>query len=141
MLDFPSLFPTLIKQTVYDLLLTHESVLFSVVIAASTITSIAPHTVTFTRAASAAAELFALIDRESEINPLDESGDKPQDTYGVINIDNITFNYPSRPNVCVLEDFSLHVPAGKVTALVVSFPYPLYMRTGSVLILTAKQGC
>ncbi|KAE8369414.1 P-loop containing nucleoside triphosphate hydrolase protein [Aspergillus caelatus] len=94
------------------------TVLFSVVIAASTITSIAPHTVTFTRAASAAAELFALIDRESEINPLDESGDKPQDTYGVINIDNITFNYPNRPNVCVLEDFSLHVPAGKVTALV-----------------------
>ncbi|KAF7619944.1 ATP-binding cassette multidrug transport protein [Aspergillus flavus] len=94
------------------------TVLFSVVIAASTITAIAPHTVTFTRAASAAAELFALIDRESEINPLDESGDKPQDTYGVINIDNITFNYPSRPNVCVLKDFSLHVPAGKVTALV-----------------------
>ncbi|KAE8135854.1 P-loop containing nucleoside triphosphate hydrolase protein [Aspergillus pseudotamarii] len=94
------------------------TVLFSVVIAASAITSIAPHTVTFTRAASAAAELFALIDRESEINPLDESGDKPQDTYGVIHIDNITFNYPNRPNVCVLEDLSLHVPAGKVTALV-----------------------
>ncbi|KAE8319714.1 P-loop containing nucleoside triphosphate hydrolase protein [Aspergillus transmontanensis] len=94
------------------------TVLFSVVIAASTITAIAPHTVTFTRAASAAAELFALIDRESEINPLHESGDKPQDTYGVIDIDNITFNYPSRPNVCVLADFSLHVPAGKVTALV-----------------------
>ncbi|KAE8392149.1 P-loop containing nucleoside triphosphate hydrolase protein [Aspergillus alliaceus] len=94
------------------------TVLFSVVIAASTITSIAPHAVTFTRAASAAAELFTLIDRESEIDPLDESGDKPQDTHGVIDIDHVRFNYPSRPNVCVLEDFSLHVPAGKVTALV-----------------------
>ncbi|KAF7594199.1 hypothetical protein BBP40_009903 [Aspergillus hancockii] len=94
------------------------TVLFSVIIAASTITSIAPHTVTFARAASAAAELFTLIDRKSEINPFDESGDKPQDTCGIIDIDRIDFNYPSRPDVRVLEDFSLHVPAGKVTALV-----------------------
>lgn len=140
MSDLLSLSPILVERATYDPLLTHKSVLFSVVIAASTITAIAPHTVTFTRAASAAAELFALIDRESEINPLDESGDKPQDTYGVINIDNITFNYPSRPNVCVLKDFSLHVPAGKVTALVVSFLSPLLIQTGSVLTHTAKQG-
>ncbi|KAE8372771.1 P-loop containing nucleoside triphosphate hydrolase protein [Aspergillus bertholletiae] len=94
------------------------TVLFSVIIAASTITSIAPHTITFTRAASAAAELFILIDRESDINSLDESGDKPQDTNGEISIDHVTFNYPSRPNICVLDEFSLQVPAGKVTALV-----------------------
>ncbi|KAE8353703.1 P-loop containing nucleoside triphosphate hydrolase protein [Aspergillus coremiiformis] len=94
------------------------TVLFSVTIAAGTISTIAPHMMTFTRAASAAAELFILIDRESQINPLDESGDKPQDTHGVIDIDHIMFNYPSRPNVRVLDDFSLHVPAGKVTALV-----------------------
>ncbi|KAB8067980.1 P-loop containing nucleoside triphosphate hydrolase protein [Aspergillus leporis] len=94
------------------------TVLFSVIIAASTITSIAPHAVTFTRAASAAAELFTLIDRKSDINPFEESGDRPRDTAGVIDFDHINFNYPSRPNVCVLEDFSLHIPTSKVTALV-----------------------
>jgi ATP-binding cassette subfamily B (MDR/TAP) protein 1 len=98
-----------------------DRVLFSVIIAASTITSIAPHAVTFTRAASAAAELFTLIDRKSDINPFEESGDRPRDTAGVIDFDHINFNYPSRPNVCVLEDFSLHIPTSKVTTLVVGY--------------------
>ncbi|KAI8722402.1 hypothetical protein NCS52_00383900 [Fusarium sp. LHS14.1] len=94
------------------------TVLMSVIIAASTISQIAPHFVAFGRAASAATELFILIDRESEINPFDESGEKPQDPHGVIALQGIGFSYPSRPNVKVLEDFSLNVPAGKVTALV-----------------------
>ncbi|KAJ4313471.1 hypothetical protein N0V84_009396 [Fusarium piperis] len=94
------------------------TVLMSVIIAASTISMIAPHFVAFGRAASAATELFVLIDRESEINPFDESGEKPQDPHGVINLQGIGFSYPSRPDVKVLEDFSLNVPAGKVTALV-----------------------
>lgn len=76
--------------------------------------------VTFSRAATAAAELFVLIDRKSEINPFDESGDKPTDTAGEIELEGVTFSYPTRPDVRVLEDFSLRVPAGKVTALVVS---------------------
>ncbi|RHZ61470.1 ABC transporter ATP-binding protein [Aspergillus thermomutatus] len=94
------------------------AVLFSVIIAASTITSIAPHSITFSRAASAATELFVLIDRNSEINPFDDSGDKPEFTSGVLELDHIGFCYPSRPSVRVLDDFSLHIPAGKVTALV-----------------------
>lgn len=95
----------------------------SVIIAASTISMIAPHFVAFGRAASAATELFILIDRESEINPFDESGDKPENPHGVIALKGIGFSYPTRPDVKVLEDFSLDVPAGKVTALVVSIAY------------------
>ncbi|KAH7159792.1 ATP-binding cassette multidrug transport protein [Dactylonectria estremocensis] len=94
------------------------TVLFSVIIAASTLNSIVPHMVTFSRAATAAAELFVLIDRVSEINPFDESGEKPTDTAGEIELEGVTFRYPTRPDVRVLEEFSLRVPAGKVTALV-----------------------
>lgn len=100
----------------------HGSVLFSVIIAASTVTQVAPHMVTFTRASTAASELFALIDRQSEINPFDDSGDKPDQTAGVIGLHGINFSYPTRPDVTVLEDFTLNIPAGKVTALVVSRP-------------------
>lgn len=81
---------------------------------------VAPHMVTFSRAATAASELFVLIDRQSEINPFDESGDKPDETAGFIDLHGINFSYPTRPDVKVLEDFTLNIPAGKVTALVVS---------------------
>lgn len=81
---------------------------------------IAPHMVAFSRAATAASELFALIDRGSEINPFDESGDKPDGTTGNIDLQGISFSYPTRPDATVLEDFTLNIPAGKVTALVVS---------------------
>lgn len=88
--------------------------------AATTIMQIMPNMVTFSRAATAASELFTLIDRESEINPFDDSGDKPEATSGVIDLHGVNFSYPTRPDVAVLEDFTLNVPAGKVTALVVS---------------------
>lgn len=79
-----------------------------------------PNLMTFSRAATAASELFTLIDRQSEINPFDESGDRPDNTTGVIDLRGVNFSYPTRPDVPVLEDFTLKIPAGKVTALVVS---------------------
>ncbi|EEY20524.1 multidrug resistance protein [Verticillium alfalfae VaMs.102] len=94
------------------------TVVFSIVIAAMMITSIAPHMLAFGRAATAAAELFALIDRESAIDPFGEHGEKPRHVAGNIEIQNVTFAYPNRPEATVLQDFTLRVPAGKVTALV-----------------------
>lgn len=88
--------------------------------AASTVMQVAPNMVAFSRAATAASELFALIDRQSEINPFDESGDKPDEPAGVIDLHGVNFSYPTRPDVTVLDDFTLNIPAGKVTALVVS---------------------
>lgn len=72
----------------------------------------------FGRAATSAAELFRLIDRSSVINPFDESGEQPSAVQGTIECENVTFSYPMRPGVTVLENFSLNIPAGKVTALV-----------------------
>ncbi|KAM0283373.1 hypothetical protein ACHAQH_002496 [Verticillium albo-atrum] len=94
------------------------TVVFSIVVAAMTITSIAPHMLAFGRAATAAAELFTLIDRDSAIDPFGESGEKPDHVSGNIEIQGIDFSYPNRPDVTVLQDFTLRVPAGKVTALV-----------------------
>ncbi|KAL4984248.1 P-loop containing nucleoside triphosphate hydrolase protein [Aspergillus falconensis] len=93
-------------------------VLFSVIMAANTVMQVTPNMVTFSRAASASSELFSLIDRKSQINPFDESGDKPDEIVGSIDLHGIDFSYPARPDVTVLKDFTLNIPAGKVTALV-----------------------
>ncbi|KAL3475519.1 P-loop containing nucleoside triphosphate hydrolase protein [Aspergillus californicus] len=94
------------------------TVLLSVVIAAINLTMLAPYSIDFSRAASAAAQLFKLIDRESAINPYSKDGLQPATTVGEVELENVSFSYPTRPGITVLDTFSLKVPAGKVTALV-----------------------
>ena len=80
----------------------------------------APHFATFGRAASAAIELFKLIDRKSEIDAFGSSGLQLESVNGKIEIEAVRFAYPTRPDMTVLDDLTLSFPAGKVTALVVS---------------------
>lgn len=94
------------------------SVLFSVVVAATSLTQISPYFQAFANATSAAAALFKTIDRASLINPLDDKGEKPDRIEGEVELDGVNFSYPSRPHVPVLIDFSLRCPARKTTALV-----------------------
>lgn len=93
----------------------------SVIIASTMLSAIAPNIMAFTRAATAASQLFSLIDRESKINPFDVGGGAPENVTGAVELQGVNFTYPTRPGTKVLDDFSLHIPAGKVTALVVSF--------------------
>jgi ATP-binding cassette subfamily B (MDR/TAP) protein 1 len=88
-------------------------------VAAGMMNSIAPNMVTFTRAATAATEMFSLIDRRSKINALDSAGGIPLHVNGKIDIRGVSFSYPARPDVKILDNYSLHIPANKVTALVV----------------------
>lgn len=82
-----------------------------------------PNFVTFGRAASAAVDLFKLIDRETQIDAFDPSGAQPTALVGDIELESINFSYPMRPDAVILHNFSLKIPAGKVTALVVNFLY------------------
>lgn len=74
--------------------------------------------VAITKAASAASELFTIIDRESAIDPLSEEGIVPETCAGNIEVRNIAFSYPSRPDSLVLNNLVLDIPAKKTTALV-----------------------
>lgn len=80
----------------------------------------APNFATFGRAASAAVEFFKLIDRQSDIDAFDPSGTRPESVQGEIKIEGVKFMYPTRPDTTVLDDLTLSIPAGRVTALVVS---------------------
>lgn len=94
------------------------TVLFSVLIGTSSITMIAPSIGELTKAAAAAEGMFEMIDRKSLIDPMSEEGKRPEQATGNISLRNVTFCYPSRPTVRVLDDFSVDFEAGKVTAIV-----------------------
>lgn len=71
-----------------------------------------------TKAASAAAELFQTIDRESPIDPMSSHGLVPEHCTGDIELRDVEFAYPSRPDTKVLAGLSLSIRARKTTALV-----------------------
>jgi ATP-binding cassette subfamily B (MDR/TAP) protein 1 len=74
--------------------------------------------IAITHGRGAASKLFATIDRVPPIDSSDPSGQKPEKVNGEILLENVSFNYPSRPNVPVVQDITLTFPAGKTCALV-----------------------
>lgn len=94
------------------------TVVLAVIVAATAMSTIAPQVITLGKGASAAAELFQVIDRISEIDSLSEEGHIPEKCAGRVEIKGIRFAYPTRPDVSVLNEFSLSVPANTTTALV-----------------------
>jgi ABC-type glutathione transport system ATPase component len=60
-----------------------------------------------------------VVDRQSEIDASKPEGEEISDSApGEVELRDVTFAYPTRPDVPVFRHFNLHVPAGKVTALV-----------------------
>ncbi|KAH7667797.1 Xenobiotic-transporting ATPase protein [Dioscorea alata] len=62
--------------------------------------------------------VFEIIDREPKIDPDDNSGLKPPNVFGSIELKNVDFCYPTRPEVMVLSNFSLKVSGGQTVAVV-----------------------
>ncbi|CAL5023519.1 unnamed protein product [Urochloa decumbens] len=70
------------------------------------------------KGADAVTSVFAVLDRETEIDPDDPEGFKPEKVKGEVDIREIDFSYPSRPDVIIFKGFSLSIQPGKSTALV-----------------------
>ncbi|XP_074268046.1 ABC transporter B family member 21-like [Silene latifolia] len=77
--------------------------------------SLAPDT---SKAKSAAASVFSILDRKSKIDPSDESGTTLEQVKGDIEFQHVSFTYPSRPDVKIFRDFCLNIHHGKTVALV-----------------------
>ncbi|KAK1756016.1 P-loop containing nucleoside triphosphate hydrolase protein [Echria macrotheca] len=93
-------------------------VMMAVMIGAFNLGNVTPNIQAFTTALGAAAKIYNTIDRQSPIDPSSKDGAIIENVQGTIRLENIKHIYPSRPEVVVMEDVSLTVPAGKVTALV-----------------------
>ncbi|XP_061186070.1 ATP-dependent translocase ABCB1-like [Saccostrea echinata] len=72
----------------------------------------------FTKGRRAATRLFSIIEREPVIDAKKEEGEKPESFTGAIELNDVHFTYPSRPDVKVLEGLSLSVKPGETFALV-----------------------
>lgn len=94
------------------------TVLMAVMIGAFQLGNVAPNAQAFTNAVAAAAKIFNTIDRVSPLDATADDGVKLDRIEGHIRLANIKHIYPSRPEVTVMNDVSLTIPAGKVTALV-----------------------
>ncbi|KAF4438147.1 putative ABC multidrug transporter, partial [Fusarium austroafricanum] len=94
------------------------TVIMAVVLAATSLTQIAPQIITITKAATAADEMFHIIDKISAIDPLSSAEPVPEKCVGELELKALEFAYPSRPDVKVLSGLDLKIPAGKTTALV-----------------------
>lgn len=71
-----------------------------------------------TEATIAATRIFELIDRVPQIDSEDGKGKILAYVRGDIEFKEVKFSYPSRPDIQVLQDFSLKVKAGKTVAIV-----------------------
>ncbi|KAI2615477.1 P-loop containing nucleoside triphosphate hydrolase protein [Hypoxylon sp. NC1633] len=94
------------------------TIMMAIIIGAFNLGNIAPNIQAFGTGLAAAAKIFNTIDRPSPLDPTAESGDKLEKVVGTIRLENIKHIYPSRPEVVVMKDVTLDIPAGKTTALV-----------------------
>ncbi|XP_006788573.1 bile salt export pump [Neolamprologus brichardi] len=93
-------------------------VFFGVLMAAMNLGQASPCLEAFASGRAAAKSIFETIDREPEIDCLSEEGHKLDKVQGDIEFHNITFYYPSRPDVKILDNLSMQIRAGETTAFV-----------------------
>ena len=67
------------------------------------------------KAKSAAASIFRIIDRKSKIDTRDESGMVLENVKGDIEFCHISFAYQTRPDIQIFRDLCFFIRAGKVT--------------------------
>ena len=99
---------------------TIVNVFFAIIIGAFAIGQIAPDLAAFTAARGAAYAVFNTIDRIPEIDSLHMQGTMiPESEFqGSVRVKNVSFVYPARPDVSVLNGISLDIEAGTTVALV-----------------------
>ncbi|KAI5083159.1 hypothetical protein GOP47_0002902 [Adiantum capillus-veneris] len=72
----------------------------------------------FSKAHGAAQKIFKLLENSNGVERLDSDKDQLLTLQGRIEFQDVSFSYPSRPDVPVLQSFSCEIAQGKVVALV-----------------------
>ncbi|CAI2166259.1 12008_t:CDS:10 [Funneliformis geosporum] len=94
------------------------NVFFAVLIGAFALANVAPELQAFSFATGAGSKIFETINRIPPIDIASESGEKLDNVEGRIQLKNISFIYPARPEVVTLKKLSLDIESGSTVALV-----------------------
>lgn len=78
----------------------------------------APDITAFVRAKAAAYPIFEMIERDTASKASSRTGQKLDKLEGNIQFKNVSFSYPSRPDVVIFNNLCLDIPCGKIVALV-----------------------
>ncbi|KGL84068.1 Multidrug resistance protein 1, partial [Tinamus guttatus] len=97
-----------------DVLLVFSAIVFGAM-ALGQSTSFTPD---YAKARMSAARLFVLFERTPSIDSYSEQGEKPKIFGGNITFKDVAFNYPTRPEVKVLQGLNIKVEKGQTLALV-----------------------
>ncbi|XAR70647.1 Xenobiotic-transporting ATPase [Bertholletia excelsa] len=92
--------------------------MLNVVIAGLSLGQAAPDVSAFIRAKAAAIPIFDMIERNTISKSSLKSGRRPNKLEGHIQFKDVSFSYPSRPDVMIFNKFCLDIPSGKIMALV-----------------------
>uniref|UniRef100_A0A0D9YDK9 MDR-like ABC transporter n=1 Tax=Oryza glumipatula TaxID=40148 RepID=A0A0D9YDK9_9ORYZ len=93
-------------------------VFFALVLAAVGVSQSSALSTNATKARDSAISIFSIIDRKSRIDSSNDEGAIMENVTGSIDFNNVSFKYPSRPDVQIFSDFTLHIPSQKTIALV-----------------------
>ncbi|CAF3295551.1 unnamed protein product, partial [Rotaria sp. Silwood2] len=77
-----------------------------------------PNIQNFAEALASESYVFEIIERKTKIDASNDEGEKPQIITGDIEFDNVTFTYPARQEVSVLNNLSIKIRSGTMIALV-----------------------
>lgn len=91
---------------------------FSLLLVFRSLGQAAPDMTAFVRAKAAAYSIFEMIERDSVIQKDSTHGKTLSKIEGHIKFHEVSFCYPSRPDVIIFDRLNLDIPAGKIVALV-----------------------
>uniref|UniRef100_A0ACD5VHV0 Uncharacterized protein n=1 Tax=Avena sativa TaxID=4498 RepID=A0ACD5VHV0_AVESA len=93
-------------------------ILFAIMSGAMSLGNATPCMTSFVEGQSAAHRLFTTIKRKPEIDHDDMTCKKLEDIRGDIELKDVYFSYPARPEQLIFDGFSLHVSSGTTMAIV-----------------------
>lgn len=67
------------------------------------------------KAKDSAASIFEILDSKPKIDSSKDEGVMLETVTGNIELEHVSFNYPTRPDIQIFKDLCLSIPAGKVT--------------------------